>query len=169
VSSDLPANEPPTQDDRIMAALAHVSILLPFTGLIAPIIIWATQKSKSPYVRFQALQAVAYHLTMIVAGFVGGACYFCSFFIFFPLLMLSTPENSNGSALPAPVVGGALLSVFLPFLVFGIVAVGLVAFVLTGIFGAVRTLQGKPFRYPILGRRLERYLEATPAAQQSSS
>jgi hypothetical protein len=32
----------PTQNDKIMAGLAHVSALLPMMGVIAPIIIWAT-------------------------------------------------------------------------------------------------------------------------------
>ena len=36
----------PTQNDKIMAALAHVSALLPMMGVIAPIIIWAIQKDK---------------------------------------------------------------------------------------------------------------------------
>jgi uncharacterized Tic20 family protein len=32
----------PTQSDKIMAALAHVSAILPLMGVIAPIVIWAT-------------------------------------------------------------------------------------------------------------------------------
>jgi uncharacterized Tic20 family protein len=52
----------PNQNDKIMAALAHISALLPLMGVIAPIVIWATQKDKSEYVAFQALQAVVYQL-----------------------------------------------------------------------------------------------------------
>ncbi len=36
-----------------MAAVSHASVLLPFTGTIAPIVIWATQKEKSHYVAFR--------------------------------------------------------------------------------------------------------------------
>jgi len=57
----------PSQNDKIMAALAHISALLPLMGIIAPIVIWVTQKDKSEYVAFQALQAVAYQLLMILA------------------------------------------------------------------------------------------------------
>ena len=41
-----------TQDDKVVAALAP---------LIA-IIVWATQKGKSPFVAFQSLQALVYQL-----------------------------------------------------------------------------------------------------------
>ncbi len=68
----------PTQDERVMAALAHISAILPFMGVTPPIVIWVTQKGKSKYVAFQALQALAYQLSMIVVWFIGGGCYFCS-------------------------------------------------------------------------------------------
>jgi uncharacterized Tic20 family protein len=57
----------PTQDERVMAALSHASALLPMMVIIAPIIIWVTQKEKSQYVAFQSLQAIAYQLSMIAA------------------------------------------------------------------------------------------------------
>src|SRR5512147_3094320 len=74
----------PNQDERVMAALSHVSALLPMIGVIAPIVIWATQKEKSQYVAFQALQAIAYQLSMVAAWFIGMGCYMCSI-ISFPL------------------------------------------------------------------------------------
>jgi uncharacterized Tic20 family protein len=64
-----------------MAALAHIAAIVPFMGVIAPIIIWATQKDKSEYVAFQSLQAVAYQLVMILAWFVGMGCYMLSSFL----------------------------------------------------------------------------------------
>jgi hypothetical protein len=44
------------QDEHIMAALAHGSILLPMTGVIVPIVIWITQREKSRYVASQFFQ-----------------------------------------------------------------------------------------------------------------
>jgi len=169
VSIDLPANELPSQDDRIMAALAHVSILLPFTGLLASIIIWATQKSKSAYVRFQALQAIVYHLIMIVAWFVAGGCYFCSSFGVFPILLLAEPRGTTDPAAAGPAAGLALLAFFLPLAVFLLGIVFGIAYILFGLVAAALTLQGKPFRYPLLGRRIERYLQTTAPAPPAAS
>jgi uncharacterized Tic20 family protein len=170
VSTNLPASNVPTQEERILAALAHASILIPLTGLIASIVIWTTQKDKSPYVSFQALQAVAYHLTLIVATFAGGACYFCSSLGILPLLFFATPSSPNNqSSSPSLAIGAvAALGVLLPLLIFGAFLIVMAVFVLTGIFAAVRTLQGKPFRYFILGHQLERYLQQSPSTSQSS-
>jgi uncharacterized Tic20 family protein len=80
-------------NDKFMAALAHVSAVFSFMGVIAPIIIWTTQKDKSGFVAFQALQAIAYQLLMILAWFVGIGCYMLSFFTMF----LGIPfARSNG-------------------------------------------------------------------------
>ncbi len=38
-----------SQDERIMAALAHASAILPMWGAIAAIVIWATQREKSAF------------------------------------------------------------------------------------------------------------------------
>lgn len=66
----------PSSDERLMATLAHS------LGLLVDLIIWATQKDKSRFVRFQAMQAVAYDLAVgvlfvalvgcMVAAIVGG-------------------------------------------------------------------------------------------------
>ena len=57
-------NIPPTSDEKMMGALAHVF------GPLAAIIVWAIQKEKSRFVKFQALQALAFD--MIVAVILGG-------------------------------------------------------------------------------------------------
>lgn len=151
-----------TQDERILAALAHASVILPFWGLIAAIVIWATQREKSRFVGFQALQGVAYQLCIIVLGFLGGACYMCSFFGMFMAMPagiiamegLSDPDAFGG--LVAMLV--TFLTSFFPFCVMGIFLLIGAAFVLYGLYGAVRVLQGHNFRYAVIGQRLEEYL-----------
>ncbi len=149
-----------SQDDRIMAALSHVSILLPMTGLLVPVLIWVTHKEKSRYVHFQALQALALHLTLILAWAVGMGCYMASFFAFIPGAFLSDAINNAG-----PV---GILFAF-PFLIMGgMLLVGL-AIVLYGLFGAVMTFQGRDFRYFGLGSLLEKQLSRNGAAQSKPS
>jgi uncharacterized Tic20 family protein len=147
-----------TQDERILAALAHASVILPFWGLIGSIVIWATQREKSSFVGFQALQGVAYQMILVLGGFVGGVCYACSFFGLF----LLTPVGflaAEGMADPNA-AGGliAVLATFFPFCIMGFFALIGFAFVLYGLYGAVRVLQGHHFRYTVIGRRLEEYL-----------
>ena len=139
----------PSQNDKIMAALAHISAVLPLMGVIAPIIIWVTQKDKAEYVAFQSLQAVAYQLLMILAWFVGMGCYMLSFFTTFLSIPLS--KGSNPSEFP-------FFFVF-PFLVFGMIFIGGAIFVIYGLIGAISVFMGKDFRYLIIGNRLANYLQ----------
>ena len=145
----------PSQNDKIMAALAHISALLPFMGVIAPIIIWATQKDKSEYVAFQALQAVAYQLVMILAWFVGMGCYMLSFFTMF----LGIPfAGANGEVDPSvsPIF---MVGALFPFLIFGAIFLGGALFIIYGLIGAIQVFQGKDFRYIFIGNRLANYLQ----------
>src|SRR5512145_1209636 len=96
----------PSQNDKIMATLAHASAILPFMGVIAPIVIWVTQKDKSEYVAFQALQAVAYQLLMILAWFVGMGCYMLSFFSMFLTIPFAGGDGDmNPAAAPFFLLG----------------------------------------------------------------
>ena len=152
-----------TQDERILAALAHASIILPFWGLIGAIVIWATQREKSRFVGFQALQGAAYQLTLILVGVLGFACYICSFlatflgtFLLVPIGVIAAEGGSEGGGIIGILLG--LIPAFSPFCILGLfILVGL-AFFLYGLYGAVRVLQGQDFRYAIIGRRLEQYL-----------
>jgi uncharacterized Tic20 family protein len=145
----------PTQNDKIMAALAHVSAVLPFMGVIAPIVIWTTQKERSEFVAFQALQAIAYQLLMILAWFVGMGCYMLTFFATF----LTIPFAGGGNEADPTVAPFFMVGFFLPFIVFGAIFIGGAIFIIYGIVGAVATFQGKEFRYIIIGNRLADYLQ----------
>lgn len=138
-----------------MAALAQVSIVLPFLGVVVPIFIWVTQKDKSKYVSFQSLQAVVYQLTLILFYFGGMACYMCSFFgMFLGTIPLSATEN------PDPLAMGLFgLTFALPFAIFAGLFLGMFVFIIYGIVAAVMVVQGKDFRYVLIGNRLEKYLQ----------
>jgi uncharacterized Tic20 family protein len=139
-----------SSDERIMAALAHISAMLPTIGIIAAIIIWVTQKDKSRYVYFQALQAIVYHLVLILGWFLTVGCYMLSAFgviAFTPL--------ANDSSVPF-LMGGMLL----PFLVIGLAVLLWLAYIIYAIVATVLTFQGKEFRYLVIGNLIERAMQA---------
>ncbi|HHQ45040.1 MAG TPA: DUF4870 domain-containing protein [Candidatus Altiarchaeales archaeon] len=53
-----------SNDDNIMAAISHASVII--MPVIVPLIIWLMYKDKSKVVKFQALQALAYQLAVTV-------------------------------------------------------------------------------------------------------
>jgi len=171
------------QDEKIMAALGHATIIWPVMGILAPVIIWGTQREKSRFAAFQALQATVYHMTLVLAGLACSVCYFCSYLgmmvgiVGMPLSMLftmpaqgPTPEELSPVAL-IPMVLGFLGMIVFYLAIFGLLFLGLAvwgAYIGYGLYGAVATLQGKDFRYALLGSRLERYLEGTAAPSKSA-
>ncbi len=149
------------QDERILAALAHISVMLPVWGMIGTIILWVTQREKSQFVGFQALQALVYQLTLVVGGILAGGCYMCLFAgtgLLFPLgtfATLGSGGSESGGVIPLLI---SLFGGFLPFCLVGVILLIAVVFVLYALYGAVRVLQGEDFRYAIIGRKLEEYL-----------
>ncbi len=141
-----------TQDERIMAALSHVTILLPLVGIIGPIVIWVTQREESNFVAFQALQALAYQLLLVILWFVGMGCYMFSFFaVFGGVFAMAGTQGEIGP-------GAGFLMTFLPFGVMGILMLLGLAFVVYGVVATVLVVQGRDFRYVLVGNWVIRYL-----------
>ena len=141
------------QDERVMAAVAHATLIFSAVGLIGPLVIWGTQKEKSPFVAFQALQAAAYQFLLLVGGLLAGAIYMCSFLSFPVTALLSAPFDER-VALCFPFLGFSCI-----FGVLFLLMLAWLAYVGYGLYAAVSVLQGHDFRYVLLGPRLERYLE----------
>lgn len=136
-----------------MSALAHVTALIPLMGVIAPIVIWATQKEKSQYVRNQSLQALVYQLINVAIVILGYACYFVGLF---GSIMIIAIAGSSGrveeEVLP-------MLMMIIPLGVFLLLGLFEIFFMLYAIVAAVMSLQGKPFNYILIGSRIQRYMD----------
>jgi uncharacterized Tic20 family protein len=139
----------PTSDERTMAALAH------FFGIIASLIIWAIQKDKSRFVRFQAAQALAFDFIVMLFMFVLSLCLFGVMFIgmfgtiFAGLNSASASENFSWFM---------VFPVMLPSLMFTCIFPFSLALLITRIVAAVSVLNGSNFRYPFLGAKVEQFL-----------
>lgn len=137
-------------EDRLAAALCHLGAFVPFFGMLMALIIWLTQKVRSPLLRFQALQAllfqgVAFALYYLVSFGLAGA-----YFVFFPPL-IALSETGWGDRVPF------LLAPFL-LLFFGTILLVITAafiYYLLATFAAVNTLRGKEYRYPLIGKLTE--------------
>jgi uncharacterized Tic20 family protein len=53
---------PENKDDRLLAALSHAMILIPYVGILITFAIWLINRVKSKYVAFQSLQAGFYQI-----------------------------------------------------------------------------------------------------------
>lgn len=149
----------PTSEERVLAALAHVSALFMGTGLIVPLIVYFTQRKKSAAVRFQALQALGYQV-------LGMALYLATSLVISPLLTIMVTVFSLASA--AANNETLLWVVFIAEFFFLALLFGLLGiYALAGVVGAVACLSGKDFRYPWYGTWLEHYLQPVKSASKS--
>ncbi|MEW6030521.1 MAG: DUF4870 domain-containing protein [Chloroflexota bacterium] len=140
--------ENPTSEEKVMAALAHASVIFSFLGPVGPTVIWAYQRGKSKYVRFHALQAMGYQAFFFWAWMIS------IFFIAFggallSIVLVALAENeADISAFPFIVQPIMVLSMF------GLWGI----FFLGGILGAAFCMTNRDFRYPFIGRWLGRKL-----------
>lgn len=152
-----------TQDDKIVAALAHA------LGPLIAIIVWATQKDKSPFVAFQSLQALVYQLTGVVGMLLGMACYLCSFVGVFAGMFAFIPFAAAEGGADGPEGFAALIGFLIsmvPFAIIGLLILAALAFFFYGLWAAISVFQGKDFRYIVIGRWLERYLTRGAEAKE---
>lgn len=161
-SADSLINE--TQEDNWVAGICHATAILQLWGIITPFIVWFTQKDRSVYLRFQAMQAVIYQGIAVVAYLVGMALYMLVFFAMF-FIPLAAAGITRSSEIPAP-AGMTLLILFGIIMIFWTVFTLLVPiyYLLAGL-ASLRTIQGRPFRYPIIGRLLEKRMQTSQHAE----
>jgi uncharacterized Tic20 family protein len=142
------AGTQPIQDERIMAAISHASIITSGFGIVAAAIIWLMQREKSSYVRFQALQALAYQFIGMLLTLLLWACWGCFYGLSF-IPMIQNPQAYEDT--PPPIFWISLASIAIPLVIMGL-------FWLYGLYGGLRTLQGRAFQYFVLGSMVQRYV-----------
>lgn len=137
-------NEQIKVESRLLAALAHGSIILQGMGMLVGVLVYVTQREKARFAAFQALQAAVYQLIVMIATIVvwtlWGVCYALSF-----IPMIGLPEDAP----PPPIFWVGLGSMVIPFAAMAI-------FGLYGLWAALRVWQGHDFRYVLIGAWLER-------------
>ena len=139
-----------SRDERVLAGLAHGSILLGVFsngvgGIVAALVIWLIQKEKSAYVAAQALQAMVYQVATFILTMIVWCCWVALF-----LMLLLPPVMANPEAYeyaPPPGLWLGLFSMFIPFAIWGLT-------ILYGLWGAVRCLGGHDFKYALIGNWL---------------
>jgi len=139
------------QDERVLAGLAHGSVVLgPLTngvgGIVSALVIWLIQRDKSAYVAFQALQALVYQVAAFVLTVLVLCCWIAVWMVMWVPAMAASPEVYKDVPPAGMWIGLALM----------IVPIGVwVVTMVYGLIGAVRTLGGHDFQYVVIGKWLK--------------
>ncbi len=130
-------------DERLLAALAHLSILLNlitgFLGVTAALLIYLIYKDRSRYVAYQALQAFLFQLVFWAgAGTIIGIMW------------------AVVGVLSAFIIGILLVPfALIATLLLGIMPLGALVY---GVVGAIQCSDGQDFRYWLVGDWALRYI-----------
>ena len=126
-------------EEKLMSLFSHLSILIPNIGIMAPIIIWVTQKDKSQFARFNALQAIFFQLIFFVLTILSVFIGMLLMFISLPAL-ISSPDDVPGILFW---VSMGIMNLHFPFWLI---------FAIFGIVASVKSFRGNVFKYPVIGR-----------------
>jgi len=140
-------SQAPGAESRLLAALAHGSIVAQGLGLLVGLLVYINQREKSRYAAFQALQAAIYQFFSLII--VVGVWLVWGLFYTLSLIPVIQQSQAMPDAPPPPLFWIGLGSMAIPFVVMLVVG-------LYGLWGALRTWQGREFRYALLGAWLER-------------
>jgi len=109
-TSQQPAAASVSMDDKTLAIFAHVGVLL--SGFIVPLIIWLIQKDKNTASSREALEALNFGITLVLAWIVAGVLSLVLIgFLLYPVLfvaqilfpILGAVSASNGKPYTYPV------------------------------------------------------------------
>ncbi len=133
-------------EQKMMAALSHFSILIFGFGMILPAVFWSSQRNRSKYVSFQALQALAFQVSQSVGGLVlalVGMIVFLILSLIGAIFYTSTTTSRN-----LLIIGGLIA--------LGLLVVGSMAYLILGVIGGIACMLGIEFDYPWLGGWIRR-------------
>ncbi|MBV6478051.1 MAG: hypothetical protein HGGPFJEG_00798 [Ignavibacteria bacterium] len=130
----------PTSDDKLLSLLCHLSSFL--GGIILPIIIWATQKDKSKFVRFHSLQAIFFHISVAVIIIILVIVFLI---IIFAGIGFSSIDKFNSQDNFPPFM------IFIMIIFYGGIFVIVFTFFVYSVYLAVKAYKGELIRIPFIG------------------
>lgn len=135
-----------SSDERLLAGFAHL------LGPMVALIIVLVKKDQPGYVRFQAAQSLAFSGVVFAASLLLSGCMFAALLASFGGMAGSSISNNSspGAELIFPML--------VPFAAILCIAPATLAISAARLIAAIAAFQGKDFRYPWLGERVERFL-----------
>jgi len=152
-------------EDRWVAAMGHISVIIMLWGMLAPLTTWILQGRRGLFLRFQSIQTLAYQAGATLLYMGSGVIYMFGFVIF---IALTGFEGGLDGTSPAEMAGLVALIVSMLAAMLVILIVPLLH--ILGQWAGYRLLKGDNYRYPWIGRLVEKWIaNKTPLAEDGGS
>lgn len=138
---------------RWVAAMGHFSILILLWGMLAPLTAWMLYGKRSFFLRFQSVQTLVYQAA--ATALFGGA----AFLYLFGFLALITLTGLMGEPdLNSPIAMFGILLFGLALLIAFVIALLVPLLHIVGQWAGYRVLKGDNYRYPWVGRLVDKWI-----------
>jgi uncharacterized Tic20 family protein len=132
-----------TKDEKMLGLFCHLSLFL--GGIVLPIVFWATNKDKSKFVTFHALQSIWFHVVYIVSIVV--------------LVMIMVIGGIGMGAIFGAAGKGASKTmppvfVFLMVAVYGVIFVIIMIAIIYAVYMGIKAYNGELKKYPVIGNMM---------------
>ncbi|HEY3473033.1 MAG TPA: DUF4870 domain-containing protein [Anaerolineales bacterium] len=147
---------------RWVAAMGHFSILILLWGMLAPLTALILQGKHSFFLRFQSIQTLVYQAGTTLL-FVAGGMISALASVALPLLSLSVfAVDPDSLLLPVGLI------VFIALLLLPLVIILLIVplFHILGQWAGYRVLKGDNYRYPLVGKLVEKHISKKSALEE---
>lgn len=141
-------------EDRWVSSTGHFAVIIILWGLLVPISAWVMQGRRSLFLKFQSIQTVGYQVGTMLLYVVAGFFYVLGLGVFFLTIGFQDSITLDSTM----VLIGAIIS--LASLLFSMLIILVVPLLhILGQWAGYRVLKGDDYRYPIVGRLVEKWVK----------
>jgi len=147
---------------RWVAGMGHFSILIMLWGMLAPLTACILYGKRSTFLRFQSIQTLVFQAGVTILYLGAGSMFLFGFLLLVVVTGLIGEPNLNSSMGMTGIVilGGSLLISFVIVLLIPLLHI-------LGQWAGYRLLKGDDYRYPLVGRLVDRWISTTLSAGSS--
>jgi uncharacterized Tic20 family protein len=158
VADSVPLNDP--HEERFAASMGHFCVIFPLWGLLVPVGFEAAPGGRSPYMKFQSLQ-------MFIFQAIGSLVTFALGLIALIILLIAALPFMLNPEIYQPSTE-SFLAIFLFLICLAVVVLVVPLYQILGQWAGLRVLQGRDYRYPLVGRWAGRWLAKREKSGESN-
>jgi len=149
-------------EDHWVTSMGHFSVIIMLWGILIPVTAWILQGKRSFFLRFQTIQTLFFQASVTLLFFGGMFLYVAGAFVLLGAIGLS---GDTGLSTPTGMIGIVAFLVLMLIIVVIILIVPL--FHIMGQWAGYRVLKGDNYRYPVIGKLVEKRLLQSSSGSQT--
>jgi len=153
-------------EDRWVAGMGHFSVSIAIWGMVAPLIAWVLQGKRSFFLNFQSVQTLVYQAGVSILYLGTVFLYLFGIVIISLIAMMGWTGNVR---MDSPVGIAGILFFGVSLLVAVIVMLFVPLLHILGQWAGYRVLKGDDYRYPLVGRLVEKWISRDSTAKEKIS